>query len=181
MKRLFRIKFRSHEDLLDSNARRMLIFSYASAVIGILTFAYLAYTDQPIRTHSLVNTCGMSLTAFMWAYILRRIHGTFVVQGAVLRGEVWLRDLYEIRTKDLKRQEAYMAENVRRLKADFEEEKKLLQEIREERESELQALGYVKELKDRPDVQRFLDDPRHGMRIVSTESGGGNAGTEKAS
>lgn len=99
-------------------------------------------------------------------------------QRRELCGESILCELQQARISDLEDQEARMAERVRLLRLDFEAEKMLLSEIREEREVELKALGFAQGVRQGPEIRQYLSDPRRRLRVVPDQGERSDVGHE---
>lgn len=163
-----------YANLLRRNCKVMRIWATACWVTGALMLALIAYwPDDMVFTYSVNLFVGISMgmTAWMLSSLLSRVTSALRDGSKALKAAAYQQDLHEMRMEALELQEQRMEETVAALRREHEEERQKLQEIREEREAELKALGYLQGLKARPDIERYLNDPRERLRLIPPQDG----------
>ncbi len=78
----------------------------------------------------------------------------------------------------LMEREELLTHNIAELNNRFEEEKKALQEIREERMAQERMMGFVEGLQKSPAMKAYLANPRNRLRVVPSPAE--HAETDKA-
>lgn len=148
-------------------------FKYAGIITTVLGVALALYfwrtSNDRFLMHSINLTSG-GVMFLMCFSIIRRLDYSLALGDEAMHEAAYRHDLFMMQMEGMELQERRMEETLNALKRQHAEERQLLLEIREEREAELKALGFVQGLKQGPEVMEYLNNPRLRLRALPQQS-----------
>lgn len=135
-------------------------------IVGVAASLYYWHKSDELGLINAVNAASAGGMFLLSYFIIRRLDKSLALGDDAMREAAYRRDLFEMQLEGMELQERRMEEALATLKRQHADERQLLLEIREEREAELKALGFVQGVQQGPEVMEYLNNPRMRLRAL---------------